>query len=476
MWCLVSYLLVALPAQANQVRLPDLGDPADSILSVARERELGAEIMQQVRKQQVIVDDLIVDEYISDLGFKLLEHADAVLHDFQFFVVKDKSINAFALPGGYIGFNAGLILMTEDEGQLAAVAAHEISHVTQRHLARAFFHDEAMSAPLLAAMIAGVFLGGEVGEATVAAAGAGSAQSQINFTRKHEQEADRIGIDLLGRSGFDADSMATLFEKMQRQSRLYGRAPLEFLSTHPIHKTRIADARARAQRYPRNASANSEDYRLIRARLRVFMSEAPHQLAVDMERALDAEQTSDELVDRYTLALALLEDSQFDKSAHQLDMTIHRFGSGKYLELLRADIALRQGQDNKALQIMQTLYDRYPADHVVVLEHARMLIDAGKAPAAQNMLEEYIVLRPSDPDVYRLLAHAARDNGDSTRSHAYMAEYFVASDDPGKAIVHIETALGGPITDYHEEARLRARLKELKNEQQGGWLEERAGK
>lgn len=473
--CLAGYLLVALPVQANQVRLPDLGDPADSALSIARERELGAEIMQQIRKQQVILDDLIVAEYINDLGYRLLEHADAALHDFQLFVVKDKSINAFALPGGYIGFHAGLILMTENEGQLAAVAAHEISHITQRHVARSFFHNEATSTSMLAAMIAGVFLGGEVGEAAVIAAGAGSVQSQINFTRKHEHEADRIGIDLLGRSGFDADSMATLFETMRRQSRLHGGAPPEFLSTHPIHETRIAEARARAQRYSQNASIDSEDYRLVHARLRVLTSEAPHQLAADIERALDAGQTGDELMDRYALALALLEDSQFDKAARQLDMAIQRYGSGKYLELLRADIRLRQGQDDKALQVMQTLRDRYPLDHIVTLEHARMLIDAGKAPSAQNMLEEYIVFRPGDPDVYKLLAHAAKDNGDSVRSHAYMAEHFVANDDPGQAIAHIETALAGPIADDYEEARLRARLKELRNEQQGDRVEEKAG-
>ena len=475
MWCLAGYLLVVLPAQATQVRLPDLGDPADSALSVAGERELGADIMRQIRKQQVIFDDLIVAEYINDLGYRLLEHADAALHDFQFFVVKDKSINAFALPGGYIGFHAGLILMTESEGQLAAVAAHEISHITQRHVARAFLHNEASSAPMLAAMIAGVFLGGEVGEAAVAAAGAGSVQSRINFTRKHEHEADRIGIDLLGRSGFDADSMATLFETMQRQSRLHGSAPLEFLSTHPIHETRIADARARAQRYSRNISTDSEDYRVARARLRVLTNEAPHQLAADIERALDARQTGDELMDRYALALALLEDSRFDEAAHQLDTAIRRFGSGKYLELLNADIKLRQGQDDKALQVMQTLRDRYPVDHIVTLEHARMLIDAGKAPAAQDMLEDYIVLRPGDPDVYRLLARASKDNGDNVRSHAYMAEHFVANDDPGRAIAHIETALASPIADDYEEARLRARLKELRNEQQDDWAEEKAG-
>ncbi len=474
-WGLAGYLLVALSAQANQIRLPDLGDPADSTLSIARERELGAEIMRQVRQQQAIIDDLIVEEYISDLGYKLLEHADAALHDFRFFVANDKSINAFALPGGYIGFNAGLILMTENESELAAVAAHEISHVTQRHLARAFFHNETMSGPLLAAMIAGVFLGGEIGEAAVVAAGAGSVQSQINFTRKHEHEADRVGIGLLGRSHFNAGSMATLFEKMQRQSRLHGSAPLEYLSTHPIHETRIAEARDRAERYPLSTLPDSEGYRLTRARLRVLTSEVPHQLAADIERVLGVEQTSDELMDRYTLAFALLEDSQFDKSAYQLDIAIRQFGSSKYLELLKADITLRQGQDDKALQIMQTLRSRYPADHIITLEYARMLIDAGRAPFAQNMLEEYIVFRPGNPDVYKLLARAAKTGGDSAKSHAYMAEHFLANDDSGKAISHIESALGNPIADYHEEARLRARLKELRNQQQEDQGEERSG-
>ena len=464
---MVGYLLVVLSVQADPIRLPDLGDPADSTLSITREKELGSEVMRQVRRQQTIVDDLIVKEYMSDLGYRLLEHADAALHDFQLFVVDDNAINAFALPGGYLVFNSGLILTTENESELAAVVAHEISHVTQRHLARSFSHNSTMSAPLLAAMIAGVFIGGEVGEAAVVAAGAGSAQSRINFTRKHEHEADRVGIDLLARSGFVADGMATLFEKMQRQSRLRGGAPLEYLSTHPVYETRIAEARARAERYSAVTPTDSEVYRLVRARLRVLTNETPRQLAADIESVLDAEQTSDELMDRYALAMALLEGSQFRKAALQLDIAVQRFGSSKYLELLKADIQLRQGQDEQALQIMQALRNRYPADHIVTLEYARMLIDAGRAASAQDMLEEYIIFRPGDPGIYKLLARAAKVVGDNAQSHAYMAEYFLASDETDKAISHIETALGNPIDDYHEESGLRARLRELKGQQQG---------
>ena len=247
----LAALFIGLPLEANdRIRLPDLGDPAESALSVAEEKQIGRDIMLQIRSAHATVDDLIVEEYADSLGYTLVSHADDALHDFTFFIIKDNSINAFALPGGYIGVNAGLITTTDDESELAAVVAHEIAHVTQRHIVRAFYHKEKMQGPLLAAMIAGILMGGEVAEAAVAGGMAGSAQSQINFTRKNEYEADRVGIDLLGRSGFDAYSMATVFEKMQRQAKLYGGAPPEFLSTHPVHGNRIADAKKPRRQVP----------------------------------------------------------------------------------------------------------------------------------------------------------------------------------------------------------------------------------
>ena len=422
-----------------------------------------------------MVDDLIVQEYISSVGHQLVSKADSALHDFTFFVISDQSINAFALPGGYVGVNAGLITTTEDESELAAVLAHEISHVTQRHIARAVFHNEKMQGPLLAAMVAGILLGGEAAQAAIAAASAGSVQSQINFTRKNEYEADRVGIDLLGRSGFNTYSMATLFDKMHRQSRLYGGAPPEFLSTHPVHGSRISDARARAGNYPRSQLANSDQYRIVRARLRVLMDGNPTRVANDLARSLKEKRSGDALLDRYTLVYALTEAGKLEEARDESEILLQQDKFALYFQMQRAEIELRSGQDQMAIKRLQALRQSHPDNHVLTLEYARTLIQSGQAAQARKMLEDYLVFRKGDPNVYRWLSHASEASGDTVKSHIYMAEHNRLFGDVSQAISHLEAALKGPINDYHEEASLQAQLKDLR-EQNSDDKKDKAGK
>lgn len=463
---LLCGVLMVTTGSANRINLPDLGDPAESTLSVTKEREIGNKIMLQIRQHRVILDDLITQEYIESLGYKLLGQADAAVHDFTFFVVSEKGINAFALPGGYIGVNAGLITATENESELAAVMAHEISHITQRHMARAFFHQSNIQGPVLAAMVAALLIGGDAGRAALTAASAGSVQSQINFTRKNEYEADRVGIDLLGRSGFDAYSMATLFDKMHRQSRLYGGAPPEFLSTHPVHGSRIADARARAGRYPKNRHIDTLEYQIVRARLKVLMEQNPHKAAVGLQRSLEEGQTANERLDRYALALAALNSGQLQLADQQIDRVLSMPGSHPLFGLLKAEIELAGGRDSQAISRVQKLLLRHPDDHILTLEMARMLILVRQAAQARELLENYLIFRRGDPNVYALLSHASKAGGDSMQSHAYMAEHHRLQGDLKQAIAHIERALKSPIKDYYQEARLQALLKDLRQQQE----------
>lgn len=465
--CIVLGLLVAMSASSSRIKLPDLGDPAESALSVVKEREIGNEIMLHIRQQRVIFDDLITQEYIESLGYKLLDQVDAAIHNFTFFVVGEKSINAFALPGGYIGVNGGLITATENESELAAVIAHEIAHVTQRHLARAFSHQRSTQSTLLAAALAAILIGGEVGRAALATASAGSVQSKINFTRKNEQEADRVGIDLLGRSGFDAYSMASLFGKMHRQSRLSGSIPPEFLSTHPMYSSRIADAKTRAGRYSENKHNDSREYLIVRARLKVLMEKNPQKIAVDLKRLLKEGQTANEQLDHYALALAALHSSQLQLAHEQIDKVLLMSPPHPMFNLLKAQIELASGHDQQAIERMQKLLLATPGNHILTLELARMLISVDQAAQAQELLEDYLVFRQGDPNVYELLSHASKADGDSMRSHAYMAQYHRLRGNLRQAVAHIESALKKPIGDYYQEARLRAQLKDLRAQQQG---------
>jgi predicted Zn-dependent protease len=461
----MSALPVVSTAYAyDQIELPDLGDPSGSALSLNEEIRIGGEIMQQIHNQRVMVDDLLTQEYINTLGYKLLGKADSAIHDFHFFVIRDDTINAFALPGGYIGFNAGLIMVSDNENELAAVMAHEISHVTQRHLARAYFYNQRMQGPLLAAMIAGILLGGEAAQAAIVAANAGAQQTQINFTRKNEQEADSIGIALLANAGYDPYSMATLFDKMYKQSRLYGGAPPEFLSTHPVYDSRISDAQLRAQQYPKQSRPDSVLYRVIKARLKVLLHPNPARLANEYERMLNAGQTSDEIMDRYAYTMALLESEQLQQAYDQSEILLTKQPSVYAFHLIRAEIDLRAGRDVQALNRLKQLLHEKPDNHVITMEYSRMLINTGRAQQARKLLEDHKQYRSGDPAVYRLLSYAAKAVGDSAHSHAYMAESYRLVGNTEQAISHTEAALKGSIRDYYFESSLQARLKELQKE------------
>ncbi|MCG8378371.1 MAG: M48 family metalloprotease, partial [Proteobacteria bacterium] len=271
------------------------------------ESQLGHAIMREIRRSGAVVEDPQITEYINDIGHRLSAHTNDGDHNFTFFVVDDPNINAFALPGGYIGVHTGLIEATRSEDELAGVLAHEIAHVTQRHIARAIHANSRQNILTTALMLGAMILGaaggdGDAVQGALAIAQGSAIQQQINFTRANEYEADRIGIDALADAGFDPYGMASFFEVMGRQqiSSPETRAP-EFLRTHPVTTTRIAEARTRARDYPRVQSENTINYGIARARILVARYETPEQ-AVHFVEQRDFDEQSD--IERYMRAVA----------------------------------------------------------------------------------------------------------------------------------------------------------------------------
>ncbi|MDH3872013.1 MAG: M48 family metalloprotease, partial [Gammaproteobacteria bacterium] len=260
--------------------LPSIGDSSGSVISPEQEQQLGAAFMRQLRSSGIILEDLEITNYIESLGQRLTVNSEDPARRFTFFVVNEPSINAFAGPGGYIGIHTGLILASESESELAGVLAHEIAHVTQRHLARAYEASERLSLPTMAAMLAAILVASqhsEAGQAAMAAVSAGGMQYQIDFTRANEKEADRVGIQTLALAGLDPFGMPRFFERLQKNSRLYGSRPPEFLSTHPVTTDRIAEATSRAERHTASKQGDSLDFQLVRAKLRVNNYDNPKQ-------------------------------------------------------------------------------------------------------------------------------------------------------------------------------------------------------
>ena len=269
----VLVCLGCLPAaaQQNRIDLPDMGASADSVLSRAEEEEYAKALIRQMRAYDVLVDDPLIANFFEDMGFRLASHSDRPDKSFTFVVMNQDVVNAFAAPGGVIALYSGLILAADDENEVAGVVAHEIAHVTQQHLYRALEQQKAMTIPMILGMLAIAVAGGGDGQAIAGAVMTGqaaAAQAAINYTRQNEYEADRIGISTLSRAGYDPAGMGEFFEKMARITRAMGEGPSEFLRTHPVSVSRIAEAENRAASMPTPETGEGREFYLAQARLR----------------------------------------------------------------------------------------------------------------------------------------------------------------------------------------------------------------
>jgi len=245
-------VLLAITAAWGQ-GLPDLGDSSQSEMSPLQERRLGENIMREIRADRSYSDDAEITDYLNWLGNKLVAASPDSRQEFSFFLIMDPQINAFALPGGYIGVNSGLLLTAQSEAELAGVLSHEIGHVVQRHFARMLVAQKESYLISLAALAVGILAARanpDMAQAAIIGAQASQVQSALNFTRANEQEADRVGFQILEKAGLDVQGMATFFERMLRAVRFYETTAPSYLRTHPLTTDRIADMQNRIQNLP----------------------------------------------------------------------------------------------------------------------------------------------------------------------------------------------------------------------------------
>lgn len=454
---------------STQVLLPDFGDASEEALSPADERALGEAFMRAVRARLALVDDPLVEQYVQSLGYRLVASSDRHDLGFTFFVVEDKSLNAFAAPGGFVGINSGLILATRSESEFASVLAHEIAHVTQRHIARAIEHGNRSNLPVLAGILAAIIIGTqdvEAGQATAAAVIGSTAQRQINFTRQNEMEADRIGIRMLADAGFDPREMAGVFEKLQNAAR-YSQRPPEYLSTHPVTTNRIAEARDRAARLPYRQHESSEPYYLVRAKLRVRIAGDPQRVLDQFIEERDTGHAQSTAANSYGQALAMARLGRVDDARAVLERLVESHPDNLTFRAELAGNALRTGNLSRALALYSEALDLYPGDKALVRGHAAALNEAGRPQDTLRLIDEYGRLYAIDSEMYRLRADAYEKTGRTIDSRADLAEYYYLSGRLGLAIQQLRRASRDQEQDqdFYRAARIEARLEELEREQ-----------
>ena len=457
---------ISLPLRSLAVDLPNMGGTPGAIISTNEERHLGEELMRRIRQSLLLVEDPEVTEYIQSLGYQLVANSDAPSQDFTFFIINDIAINAFAAPGGFIGINSGLILTTDSESELASVMAHEIVHITQRHLARAIEKANKMNLPATAALIAALILAGkntQVGQAAIMTTMASNTQNQLNFTRAHEQEADRLGMEILANAGFNPQSMPTFFEKLQQASRFYDNKLPELLRTHPVTGSRIADSRNRAEQYPVKKKFVANDaYRLVQTKLRVLTSENPNTYIKNFESITKKNLSVIKDHERYGYALALLAANRYSDARTQIEKLLTKEPEKIPYIIALAKLDMADKRLSTALKNLSTTLDLYPHSHPLTIVYANALLEDGQSEAARILLKEQVRRISDDPALYALLARAEGDAGYKIDSHQSLAEHYYLTGETHSAIEQLNIALRlTQNKDFYRASRVEARLKQL---------------
>jgi predicted Zn-dependent protease len=464
---LACLLIVALPASAQG--LPDLGDASVSTLSETQERTIGNRIMREIRSDPQYLDDAEIADYVKSLGARLVAVTDVPRRDLEFFAILDEQINAFALVGGHIGIYTGLIALTSTESELAGVMAHEISHITQRHQARSMHGQRGAQIGALAALALAILASrgssgqsGQVTEAAVMGASAMAMQSQLDYTRDNEREADRVGLTLLERAGLDSRGMVTFFERLLRANRLneFKSAP-SYLRTHPLTTERIADMQDRVERIPTKMVADSFDYRIARAKIRA-MAGAPNE-AVNYFRT----QLADKTVLRpreevYGLAFALRRARELDTAWKTL-APLREGGPGHpSYELLAAQIRADQGRSDEAVAIYRAALKIHPLHRALAYGYLDLLVERGRNKEALADLEERLRLVQDDARLYELQARAYESSGQRLAHHRAQAEAYFRRGNLAGAVDQLEIAIKFRNAGFYELSSAESRLREMR--------------
>lgn len=466
MAALLAFVVPTWGAQDEEYStLPDIGDTTGAYISPQQEKELGEAVLREFRSEGLVLEDPELEAYIESVGYRLVAQSDNRTIQFTFFVVRDPQINAFATPGGFVGVHTGLLMASQSESELAAVLAHEISHVTQRHGARQVEAASKLSLPSAAALLGAIALGAlnpEAGQAAIAAVAAGTQQFGINFTRTNEYEADRIGINLLQRAGFDPFSMATFFERLQQVSRYSDPANYPvFLRTHPVTADRIAESRSRAEQFGYQPHADTLAYEFARARARVLTEDEPMKSVRFFEQQLRTGQFAHEQVARYGYALALTAAGDYGRA--QLQVERLRESSPEEVAFLLAAARLAEAQNvyGDAIATYRQTLALYPAYRPALLGLADAQLKSGDGASARETLHLYATHHDADAPYYRMLSDAEGRAGSSVESHIALAEYYFASGNGELALEQLKIARHEPEVDRFQSQRIEARLAEI---------------
>jgi len=468
--------IMVAPAVAQANELPTLGEAGADDLSPANERKLGESIMREVVADPAYLPDPDTVEYLNKLGYQLVSASNARAMDFTFFCIKDPMINAFALPGGFIGVHSGLILISQTESELAAVIGHEIGHVEQRHIARMLAKQRESTALAIGALLLALLAArsnssssGDLTQAAILGGQAAAIQQQLNFSRDAEREADRVGFQTLQGAGFDVTAMATFFGRMQQSTRIYESAAPAYLRTHPLTTERMADIQARVREVRVKQRPDSLDFQLVRARLRVLQDDSIQGLRdarTLFSGMLVNKATPSDAATYYGLALANLKLGDNALALENILAARKKTGTGTamieklYAQARFASAKSPQERDD-AVQFARDTTARFPISRLIALNYVEMLQFSSRHDEAVAFLRDQLAISRSEPKYYELLARSYSQLNKRTLQHQATGELYALLGATPAAIEQFQMARRVADADFYILSEVDARLRQL---------------
>ena len=455
--------LLATPGMASD--LPSLGDASSAIVSPQQEHQLGRAWLSLVRGQVSQLDDPQLKDFVETSVYRLSETSQLQDRRLEFVLLNSPQINAFAAPGGIVGVNGGLFLYAQTEAEYASVMAHELAHLSQRHFARGLEAQQRMQLPVMAGLLAGIVAAaagaGDLGIAAIASTQAAAMQEQRRFSRQNEQEADRIGLVNLEKAGFDPRAMPSMFERLMRQYR-YDRMPPEFLLTHPVSESRIADTRNRAEQYTAKGTLDSVRYQLMRARVQLVYEETPGLAAKRFRNMLDENPQMEAA--RYGLAIAQIKSGQYKDARETLQPLLASAPNDVSYNLAQIELDMAANRLSDAQSRVTRLLSLYPNSYPVNQAHIDLLMKQSRTQEAERALDDLLKTRGKDPDVWYQVAEVRGLIGNTIGLHQARGEFFALVGDYNQALEQLDFAKRRASNNFQLASRIDARQRELMEE------------
>ncbi len=424
-----------------------------------KEQELGQQFARMIQKNLPILSDPIVNDYIQNIGFRLISYSAKPSKHYQFFVVRDSGINAFTGPDGYVGINAGLILKVQTESELAAVMSHEISHATQEHLMQSLEKQKKLQIINIAAILAAAVIATQnpnAGMGALTSVSAGSYQYFFNYSRVYEKEADRTGIQLLSNAGFNAKGMPDMLKLMLKEDRLNDLGFSKYLRTHPITAERLTDVQNRVALMKNNHYKDTQEFSLIQARLLVDAKQnKPHELMRTFEKQKQS------VKNRYAYTLAANVAGNYKAAEKTINKLIKQYPNQIIFKLTLANIQAKSKQLSQAQQTYETLY-KYNSDYYpLLLQYGYFLLTEDKANQAMKMLEKHESEYENDIRYLALLSRAQGKSKQLVKAYQTRAQIYILAGNKKAAVQQLKLALQFAKSDAYTTSLIKAKMKEI---------------